>query len=105
MLKRTIPQILSACIIGILTSGLIVKFQSRIEALTETQTFVISLMLLALAAIVLAIPSIIIRLNQSPKAKANLIAWGFLFYIYLSVILFATLSVTAILFLASTKLP
>ena len=79
MLKKIVPQVLSAAIVGILTSGLIVKFQPRIEALTKMQTFVISIALLALAAIVLAIPSLIIGFNQSPEAKANLVAWGFLF--------------------------
>lgn len=105
MLKKIIPQILASLIVGIVTSVLIVKFQHRIEALTEKQTVVVSVVLLGLAAIVLAVPSLIIRLNRSPKAKANLVAIGFLFYIYLSIILFATLTVTALLFLASTKLP
>jgi hypothetical protein len=105
MFKKILPQILASAIVGIVASALIVKFQSRIETLTEKQTVVVSVVLLGLAAIILAIPSIIIRLNRSPKAKANLVAMGFLFYIYLSIILFATLTVTALLFLASTKLP
>lgn len=105
MLKKVVPPILASCILSVLTSVLLIKFQPRIQSLTEKQTLWVSLGLLALAAIVLAIPSIVIRLNRSPQSKANLIAWGFLFYVYLSLILFATLSITALLFLASTKLP
>jgi hypothetical protein len=104
-LKKILPQILSSFIVSLVTGALILKFQSRIETLTEKQTLVVSVVLLGAAAIVLAVPSIIAWLNRSRQAKANLIGWGFLIYIYVSIIVFATLTVTALLFLASTKLP
>jgi hypothetical protein len=102
MTKAHISQVISAFLIGILTSGVIVKFERQIENLTSRQSVVIGVSLLCLAVIALLGPTLLLRIPSIRKLDRQSPT---ILTIYLLLILFAMLCVAGLLFLATSKLP
>jgi hypothetical protein len=104
-IDERVLQIVSAFIIGIVTSGLIAKFQEQIAAFTGFQTILGSVLLIVLSILVLFTPELLVRLYPSPERLSaytqQIIRW----VIILSVHLFILLLSSGILFLIFSKLP